>query len=250
MRPLLLLHPLGSAGSFWDDLAAGWTGGPVVAPDLPGHGSAPLPDPDAGVAGIAEHVLSALDAAGTGPVDVVGVSLGGLVAQHLAAHAAHRVARVVLVDTVDVYPAPMREMWAERAHLARTEGMAPLVEPTLEVWFTPGFRAERPDVVAATTDTLLATDPEGYARACELLAGADLTAGPTAGGDPVAPPTLVVCGDGDGEPFRRAAADRLGPASGRDVVWLPGRHAVVLEQPAAFADLLRRFLIDPAATPR
>lgn len=236
MRPVVLLHPLGSDRSFWDAVPLPedrrW-----FALDLPGHGAAPVPEVADGIAGLGRYVLDAANEAGIAEFDVIGVSLGGLVAQHLAVQAPDRVSGTVLVDTVVRYPAPMVAMWRGRAELARTLGLADLVAPTLDIWFTAAFRATHPDVVERTTQTLLATRAEGYARTCELLADADLSS--ALGQLPVR--TLAVCGEQDGDPFREAAR-AISEATGRPVCWLDGKHAAVLEQPAAFARQVVSFL--------
>lgn len=236
MRPVVLLHPLGSDRSFWDAVPfpedRRW-----FALDLPGHGAAPVPEVAEGIAGLGRHVLEAADQAGIDDFDVVGVSLGGLVAQQLAVQAPDRVCGTVLVDTVVRYPAPMVSMWKGRAEVARTVGMAELVAPTLEIWFTAAFREGHPEVVERTTRTLLATSAEGYARTCELLAEADLSS--ALGRLPAR--TLAVCGEHDGDPFREAAR-AISQATGRPVCWLDGKHAAVLEQPAAFARHVGSFL--------
>ena len=81
---MLLLHGLGATSGVWRD----WDG---VAPDLPGHGTAPW-DPPYSFTRHAEAVLPLL---GDEPVTVVGHSMGGVVALALAAMAPGRVRRVV-----------------------------------------------------------------------------------------------------------------------------------------------------------
>lgn len=87
--PIVLVH--GWGGSFtttWE--RSGFTalladaGRTVVGVDLLGHGSAPKPhDPDA-YADLGTRVVDAVDAAGGGPVDAVGFSLGALTLLRLA----------------------------------------------------------------------------------------------------------------------------------------------------------------------
>jgi pimeloyl-ACP methyl ester carboxylesterase len=87
---MLLLHGLGATGGVWRGLVEAY-GGPALAPDLPGHGSAPWQDAyffDT----MAEAVLPLL---GDQPETVVGHSMGGVVALALAARAPDRVRRVV-----------------------------------------------------------------------------------------------------------------------------------------------------------
>ncbi|HVM07732.1 MAG TPA: alpha/beta hydrolase [Acidimicrobiales bacterium] len=100
--PILVLHDLGvpDAGRPWRDALAdaSWNG-PVLAPDLPGHGSTPVRD-----GGSYEHsdsllsiipLYAELDPDLPSPI-VVGVGLHGWAAQVLAL--AGRASGVVLVD--------------------------------------------------------------------------------------------------------------------------------------------------------
>lgn len=227
----LLLHPLGTDSRCWDlvplaDLDA-------FAVDLPGHGSAPCLPRGAGIAEFADVVAGRL---GGERVDVVGVSLGGLVAQALAIRHAELVDRLVLVDTVAVYAEPMRQMWRDRARTARSGDLASLADPMAAMWFTEPFLAE--PTPARIREWFLAMDQEGYARACEALESADTTG--TAGG--ITARTLVVCGAGDLPAFTEAARWLHEHVPGSELAWLSGKHAVFLERPAEFAALLSRFL--------
>lgn len=237
MTPLLLLHPLGSDGGFWQPLT-GPLDRPVLRPDLPGHGASTPPPVGAGVAAYTDAVVSGLDSDGVDDVVAVGISLGGLVAQDLAARHPHRVTGLVLVDTVATYPAPFRDTWPQRAAVARAEGMAPLANAMEEMWFGPDFRRAHPEIVAEARQRFLATDPEGYARACEMLHTVDTTDALAAIGQPA----LVVCGDHDAPAFVEAAP-ALATALDGELHWLAGaQHASVLEQPQEFAVAVRGFL--------
>lgn len=234
MTTLLLLHPLGSDGGFWADVAPALERA-TSAPDLPGHGTAPPP----ASATLAAYTDVALARARTvdGPVVAVGISLGGLVAQDLLRREPGLLAGLVLVDTVAHYVPPLLDTWPERARTAREQGLEPLVDAMTSMWFSPGFRERRPAVVREVRETFLAMSPEGYARTCEALHGADVRG-------VLSPdvPTLVVCGEADAPPFV-AAAPVLAAEAGGEPVWLTGaQHASVLEQPDDFARAVRDFL--------
>ena len=208
----------------------------MVVPDLLGHGSAALPPKSATVVDFADAVEKEL--AEHDRVTLVGVSLGGLVAQVLGARRPEWVERLVLADTVAVYPAPMQSMWRRRAVTVRTEGLQPVVEPTEALWFSDAFRRDAADAVAEVREMLLAGDPEGYARTCEALADADTS-------DVVASitaPVLVACGQDDAEPFREAADWFVRTLPDATVTWLPGGHATAYEQPRPFTEALAGFL--------
>jgi pimeloyl-ACP methyl ester carboxylesterase len=94
--PALLLLP-GFGGAAWnfDELAPLLTGRRLLIPDLPGHGgSAPLPAPS--LAGFADVLAGLLDAEGVPQTDVLGHSLGGVVAVRLAVRHPDRVRRLIL----------------------------------------------------------------------------------------------------------------------------------------------------------
>jgi 3-oxoadipate enol-lactonase len=89
--PLLLVHGFGGAAWNFSELAPLLPGKRLIIPDLPGHGgSSPLPAPT--LAGFADVLAQLLD----GPVDVLGHSLGGVVALRLAERHPSLVRRLVL----------------------------------------------------------------------------------------------------------------------------------------------------------
>ena len=230
--PIVFLHPLGADARFWDPVRAVLRSESTAAFDLPGHGSAPPPPKGVGIDAYSAPVALQIAALGE-PAHIVGMSLGGLVAQYLGAVHPDLVASVVLADTVPVYPDPMQQMWRDRARTAREGALASLVEPMVDMWFTAASSQRNDPQVEQARRTFAATDPEGYARTCDVLADVDLRDGMSA----LAVPVVVVCGDDDAPAFRDAA-QWLADATGGAVQWLPGRHACAVESPDRFAELV------------
>ena len=240
-RPVLLLHPLGVDRSFWDGIVPALDGFEVLTYDLPGHGAAPVPDETYTVDDLTAQAAALLAGTGHARVDVVGVSLGGLVAQQLAACRPDLVRRLVVVDAVATYPPALKQQWRERAARTPVEGVEPLVGPTLALWFTADRLARGGAVVEGVRRLFLAGDPGGYARACEALEQVDLTG--VVGR--IAAPTLVVCGEDDAPPFTAAAVALADVLPDARLVWLAqARHAGVLEQPVQFTQALVDFLAE------
>lgn len=98
---MLLLHGLGATGGVWRGLSAAY-GGPSLAPDLPGHGTAGWTT-SYSFAAHAEAVLPLLDRF-DGPMPVLGHSMGGVVALELARLAPDRVERAVALGVKVSWP--------------------------------------------------------------------------------------------------------------------------------------------------
>src|SRR4051812_34703349 len=130
--PVVLLSPVGLDAGCWE-----WCDPPPGAERhvWPGHGERPVADVAPDMASLGDEVAATYD----GPLDVVGCSLGGMVAQHVAIRHPDRVRSVFAACTTSQGdPAVM----AERARDAR-EDMRGAIEAALERWFTPEFREQR-----------------------------------------------------------------------------------------------------------
>jgi pimeloyl-ACP methyl ester carboxylesterase len=96
--PLLLVHGYGGAAWNFDELASLLPGRRLIVPDLPGHGgSSPLPAAPT-LAAFADVLAPLLEE----PTDVLGHSLGGVVALRLAERHPPRVRRVVLAAAAGI----------------------------------------------------------------------------------------------------------------------------------------------------
>lgn len=171
---IVLLGSIASTTDMWlpqlDALSATHR---VIALDHRGHGHSPDPDNAPGtttVADLATDVLDTLDHLGVEDFGVVGLSMGGAVAQYLAA-TSPRVNRAALLCTAAYFGGP--EKWNPRSELTRAEGMAPMLEGVVGLWVTGAFRDAQP----ATTDwyrsMILSTRGTGYAAGADALAGWD-----------------------------------------------------------------------------
>lgn len=238
---LVLLHGFTQSGATWDPVADALDpllGVPVelLAPDLPGHGAAAGVDLD--LWGAADAVAAGLG----GPAVVVGYSMGGRVALHLALAHPAAVAGLVLVSTSAGIEDPA-ERAARRASdeelAARAE--ADGVEAFVRWWLgRPLFSTLAPE--AAAVGARLGGTAAGLASSLRL-AGAGAMDDLWGRLGEVAAPTLVVTGALDAAYTSRG--ERLAaaiPGATLEVVAGAG-HSVPLERPAELADLLARWLV-------
>lgn len=168
---LTLLHPVGADRHTWAPvlprLAERYR---VLSLDTRGHGAAPARGPVCGVDDLADDVFALWQQLGIRRSHVVGVSLGGCVGLALAHRRPEALGRLVIANARLEMDEAASGMWRQRAATALAQGMAPLVEPTLERWLTPDFRAAWPERTEAVRQTLLATPPEGFAACAQALA--------------------------------------------------------------------------------
>ena len=130
------------------------------------------PDPKGSLSleGMSAELYQTLQALNLLRVHLVGLSLGGMVAQMLAVDHPSFVSSLTLCDTrCDVGP-PQAQVLEERARAVEEGGMSALVKSILERWFSPGFSARRPDVVAEVEKLLLAADPVVNAQTWRAIA--------------------------------------------------------------------------------
>jgi len=234
--PLLLLHSIGTNLHVWDAPADLLQGGyRLIRLDQRGHGLTTVTQGPTTIAALAHDAIAALDALGIDAAHVAGLSLGGMVAQAMAAIAPERVLSLIAVDTAMVIPPP--ELWHQRAATIRAHGMGAIVEGVIPRWVTPAFLGD--PAAAGLRQMLLRTDPEGYAAAAEAIATADLTASTSS----LRLPALVIVGDQDvATPPAAAEAMRDAIPGGRLEIIAGASHISTVERPADVAGAIARFL--------
>jgi pimeloyl-ACP methyl ester carboxylesterase len=227
---LLFLHPVGldRESVAWLDLP------PVRSVTLPGHGDRRRARPGLTVADMADEIAGNH----SGPLDVVGASLGGMVAMHLALNHPDRVRSLVLACTT-----PHRDpaTLEARAVATETRGSDGMLEETLTRWFTDGFRAADPDAppLAYARERLLATSAGVLADTWRAIGSHDVRDRLGA----ITVPTTCVAGVHDVSsplPVMRDLAARI---PGSRLVELDAPHMAFLESPGEFAEAVRDHLV-------
>jgi 3-oxoadipate enol-lactonase len=237
---VVLIHAVGVDLTYWGDqidmLQASYD---VVAYDLPGHGGSAKPTKGFGFADAVATLTQVITDAEAGSAHIIGLSVGGMIAQNFALARPDLVRSLVLVDTTSTFPDAVRTAFHDRARLTRAEGMGAILKQTLERWFTADFAKRRPDVIDRTTKTLLADDPEIHAGMWEMIATHD-----TAPQLPsIDKPVLVVVGEHDPSTpvaAARAIAERI-PGAVLHIV-PDASHMAPLEKPSQVNDILQGFL--------
>ena len=229
-------NSLGTTYRMWDAQAAALTGlYRVLQYDTRGHGGSPLAAGPASIEALADDLAGLLDALHIGRAHVVGLSLGGMTAQSLAARRPERVHGLVLMAT----SAYMPDGWEARAAAVRSQGMGAIVDAVMARWFTPAFQASQPEAFALQRERFLAMDPEGYAACCGAIGAMDLRPSNAA----VTAPTLIIAGADDPSTPPPVMEEIRGRIPDAELVVLPrAAHIVAVERADAVNAHLGAFL--------
>ena len=226
--PVLMLHSIGTNLHLFDPQAVALARDHrVVRMDLRGHGLSDAAPGEYSMSLLARDALALLDGLGIRRAHVVGVSIGGRIAQQMAAEAPDRVASLVLIDTAAEF-APA-SLWQQRIDLVREQGMAGLADAVMARWVVDQSLASS----RGLRRMLLATDPAGYAGCAAALrdAGASDVAGR------IACPTTVIVGERDVASPPDVAAALRDMIPGSTLVTIPeAAHLPNLEHAGAVTD--------------
>jgi len=237
---LTLSHSLCCDVSMWQpQLAALERRFTVLRYDTRGHGQTDAPVGAYSFDQLSDDVLGLLDALKIERTHFCGLSMGGMIGQHLALKAPGRIDRLVLADTTSRMPPEAQPLWAERIRVAQEQGMAAHVRPTLERWFTAPWRAAHPEVMETIGTLIRATPVAGYVGCAEAIARIDVTDRLNG----IGAPTLVIVGRDDvGTPPAMAEAIAAAIPGARLEIIPEASHLSNIEQAEAFNRLLLEFL--------
>ncbi|MCY4085880.1 MAG: 3-oxoadipate enol-lactonase [Actinomycetia bacterium] len=236
---LTFSHSLGADLTMWDPQVAAFADSyRILRYDTRGHGRSSVPSAPYSFADLTGDVVGLLDTFGIERTHFAGLSLGGMTALGLALAHADRLESITVANAVASMPAEVLPMWDERVSVARDQGMQPLVESTIERWFTEPMR-ERGEPVLDRVRALIAKTPvEGYAGCIAAIKA--IAYEPHLG--EIAVPALFIAGEADTgtPPGPMHAMHECVPGS--RYVELKTAHLSNLEQPQAFSEALREFL--------
>lgn len=238
-KPVILaLHGLGGNSRTWKAQYAGLSDAfHIIGWDAPGYGETMVVGPDQ--TAFAILALALLDHLGVGEFSVIGHSMGGVVAQAVAAEAGDRARHMVLSCTHSGSAAPASEpisgSYATRIATLETEGSAKYAAARSGMMVADGTSGEIRSQVQEIASGITAP---GLRTCATMLHHADTR--------PIAPsikcPVLLLSGAGDKVVSERQseALAALYPA-GRHVRLDGAGHAPYLEVAEAYNALLRDF---------
>ena len=145
--------------------------------------------------------------------------------------------RAIVCDSPCMSTPASAKQWEDRMAVAKTGGMAALVEPTLQRWFPAEVYAANPPGVAKVREMVLSTPINGFIGCCGALADHNFRTAVAS----VSRPVLFMVGEKD--PPNAVMREMHKELDGSQFVELAGAgHISNIEQPDAFTHALEKYL--------
>jgi pimeloyl-ACP methyl ester carboxylesterase len=235
--PVVLLHSLGTDRRIWlYQVPALCSRVPVLSVDLRGHGRSSAPEHDWSIGDMALDVVRLLRHLGCEKAHLVGVSMGGMVAQQFAIDYPYATASLVLASTIAGVPPEGEAMARETLRALEAQPMRAIAEERITAAFSD---AVDPLMRGHFIEQAALNEKERYLRAARAV----FQYAPSSRLDEIAAPALVVVGEADRTvpvAWMEALAGRI---RGAQLARIPNAgHLVNLEAPDAFNRTLLQFI--------
>ncbi len=212
----------------------------VLRYDLRGHGGTPASGGAYTIELLVSDLAALLDQLNIRRTSVIGLGLGGAIAQAFALAHPDRVDKLMPCCCRARMVPDFAAMWHKLRETVSTNGLESIVEPTVQRWFSEDFKSRHPEVLEKIRKMIRSTTQEGYMGVTAAFLGLDVEAELGS----IKAPTLYVSG----------AEDRLGgpPAlmeglaakvKGARHVSVPNAaHIANIQNPEGFNRVLMDFL--------
>jgi len=212
----------------------------ILRYDLRGHGGSEATAGDYSIELLVEDLKRLLDSLNIQETHLVGLGLGGAVAQAFAIeHPGRLLGLVPCCCRAQMVP-DFASLWHKLRETVQREGLEAIVEPTVQRWFSEEFKAAHPEVLESVRRMIRRTTLEGYLGVTAAFLG--LNVEDKLGR--ISAPTLYVSGAQDklgGPPdLMRRLSEKVSGA--RHVSVPKAAHIANIQNEAGFNAVLGEFL--------
>ncbi len=191
-----------------------------------------------GIESLADDAIALIEREAVGEtVHFVGLSMGGMTAQALAARRPDLLRSVVIANSSAHYPDPTP--WRARVQAVASQGVAAIAPGAVSRWLTPEWVStfEGEAAARALQQTREKSDPVGYIASCNAVAAIDFRES----NHRIAVPTLVIGGLQDEATPMTMSKEMADAIPGARLVTINAAHLSAVERPVEFTELLVDF---------
>ena len=235
---LVLSHSLACSVRMWDPTIAAFKDSfRILNYDMRGHGATSAPQGPYTLDMLADDILGLAGFLKIKTALYCGLSIGGMIGQTIAIRGGGPFTKMVLADTTHTQPPEALKQWEDRISIAKSKGMAGLVDGTMERWFTEPYRKKNSPEFQKVRNLVLQTPVAGFVGCGQAI----MKLNTTARLKDIKLPVLAITGEQDGAaPGTKHIGENV---PGAKYVGIPqAAHIANVEQPEAFNRALREFL--------
>jgi 3-oxoadipate enol-lactonase len=171
---LLFINSLGTDFRIWDDVVDLMREhGNLLLFDKRGHGLSGYVETRNGLNDYADDAEALLNHFSIKKCIIIGLSVGGMIAQILASRIPQQIDKLVLCDTR--HKIGNQQIWNERIAIVDKKGLTEISNGVMQRWFSEAFRKNEAIKVIGYKNMLERTPAPGYIKTCEAIRDADLT---------------------------------------------------------------------------
>ena len=235
---LVFANALGTDFRIWDALLPHLPEGlRIIRYDMRGHGLSSCPNGPYFMGDLVADAGALLDTLKVKECVFVGLSVGGMVAQGLAAERLDLVRGLVLSNTASKIGTS--QIWQDRIAQIRTGGIEAIAFGTMLKWFSNRYRKEQPEAVEGWMNMLMRSPFEGYLGVASAIGETDLYESTAR----LSLPTLGIGGSEDGSTPPDLVRETVELIKGAQFELMRGvGHLPAIEKPLEYATLLTGFL--------
>ena len=245
-EPIVMIHGAQGDQSMFNGMASDFAGEyRVLTFDQRGSGLSGKPDMPYSIAMLADDTAALMDHLGIARAHIIGVSMGGMIAQEFALRHPQKVRSLVLGCTTAGGPKSVRLGGAALTSAYSTAAMTPEArgKALAEAAFTKGYLEQHPEVIASMIESRRSRPIDNSAFPHRMKAAQEHNTYDRLG--EIRSPTLVITGKDDALiswENSRILADCINGAE--QVILEPAGHCFWMEQPkqshAAIAGFIRK----------
>lgn len=237
--PVVFLHAVGTDLTMWgQQIEAVQKRHHVITYDLPGHGLSGKLTCEPTFENFANIISQAIERLDCGPVNLVGISFGGMIAQTIAIQRLDLVKSLSLIGTACTFTDVVRTALRQRAQYVRTEGMQAIAPLSLARWFTAEFALRRPDVLDGIKKMLYQQDRNFHADLWDTISTLETEIKL----QNLSIPAIIIVGEEDTSTPIASAAGLAQALKTNNLHLIPGTtHLTNLEAPEIVNNLLLSF---------
>jgi 3-oxoadipate enol-lactonase len=146
----------------------------ILRYDLRGHGGSEATAGPYSMKLLVEDLKALLDSLSVRKTSLVGLGLGGAIAQAFAIEHAEKVENLVPCCCRARMVPDFAAMWHKLRGTVQEQGLEAIVEPTVQRWFSEEFKAAHPEVLEKIRKMIRGTTLEGYLGVTAAFLGLDV----------------------------------------------------------------------------